>query len=70
MVLLTDEEKKQYLSFKVQYYLNKVEPVFGMYPNAEQMEKILDVSVDKYTNLRDINRVLENHISLFIDEKG
>ena len=41
IVLLTDEEKQKYLSFKVQYYLDKVESEFGIYPNAEQLERSL-----------------------------
>ncbi len=68
MVLLTDEEKHRYLSYKTEYYLEKVDCVFGIRPNIEQMEKILDVQVSNYSNLRDINRILENHISDFIDE--
>ena len=68
MVPLTDIEKQQYLSYKTEYYLEKVESVFHICPDKEQMEKIMAVPVSKYSNLRDINRILENHISTFIDE--
>ena len=68
MVLLTDIEKQQYLSYKTAYYLEKVESVFHVCPNKKQKEKIMTVPVNKYSNLREINRILENHISEFIDE--
>lgn len=68
MVLLTDIEKQQYLSYKTEYYLEKVESVFHVCPNKKQKEKIMTVPVNKYSNLREINRILENHISEFIDE--
>ncbi len=68
MILLSKEEKQQYILFKAKYYLEKVKVKFAISPNEEQMKNILDIQVDGFTNLRDINRALENHISDFIDK--
>lgn len=67
MIPLSDEEKKAYVSYKTNYYLEKVNETFHILPAEEQLLCIMDVPVHNFSNLRDINRILENHISKFID---
>ena len=69
MVLLTNEEKKQYVRYKVNYYLEKINAAYGIRISIEDIEHMVKHKIAQLDNIRLITREIELCVSSIVEEK-
>lgn len=69
MVLLTNEEKKQYVRYKANYYLEKINAAYGIRISIEDIEHMVKHKIAQLDNIRLITREIELCVSSIVEEK-
>lgn len=69
MVLLTNEEKKQYVRYKANYYLEKINAAYGIRISIEGIEHMVKHKIAQLDNIRLITREIELCVSSIVEEK-
>ena len=69
MVLLTNEEKKQYVRYKANYYLEKINAAYGIRISIEDIEHMVKHKIAQLDNIRLITREIELVVSSIVEEK-
>lgn len=69
MVLLTNEEKKQYVRYKANYYLEKINAAYGIQISIEDIEHMVKHKIAQLENIRLITREIELCVSSIMEEK-
>lgn len=69
MVLLTNEEKKEYVRYKVNYYLEKINAVYGLQLETEDIVHLVAQKAAQLNNIRLITREIELCVASIVEEK-
>jgi len=69
MVLLSTEEKQQYIRYKVNYYLQKINTAYKTTISPEEIEQTIQNKVLNVNNIRIITREIELCVSTIVEEK-
>ena len=69
MVLLTSEEKKQYVHYKANYYLQKINAAYGIQIKTEDIEHLVAHKTAQINNIRLITREIELCVASIVEEK-
>lgn len=68
MSLLSTSEKKDYVKYKMNYYADKIKKAYELDSNYDLELDYEDIDVDKFDNLRILNRELETVVSNRLEE--
>lgn len=68
MSLLTADEKRSYIDYKLGYYATKVRLAYELGDDFDFAFQTGDIDVDEYDNMRRLNRELETIVSNRLDE--
>lgn len=68
MVKLSSEEKLQYIEYKANYYSGKIKKAYNLDDGFELDIPFHEIDVDKFDNLRKLNRALEGVVSKRMEE--
>lgn len=68
MSLLTADEKRSYIDYKLGYYAEKIRLAFGLEGGFDFNFQTEDINVDEYDNMRRLNRELETRVSNRLEE--
>lgn len=63
---LSSIEKQNYVSYKTDYYLEKVKKTYNLSPTQKEKDAISDIDFSDIHNLREINRLIENKITDYV----
>lgn len=69
MVLFLDEDKKLYIKYKVNYYVKKIHDSFDVRITDEEIKSLQSIDVSNFSNLRNLNKCIENKISNLLSDK-
>lgn len=69
MVLLTSEEKKQYVHYKANYYLEKINTTYGLQLKTEDIVHLVAHKTTQLNNIRLITREIELCVASIVEEK-
>ena len=56
-------QKRDYIEVKLKDIIEKIENIYNIELNQDKIEYIKDIDVEKYNNMRDINKQIMNRTS-------
>ena len=68
MNLLTDSEKKAYINYKAQCYIDKISRTFNLEIEDVKELGISNICVSNYNNMRELNKIVEMKVSDYIEK--
>ena len=68
MNLLTDSEKKAYINYKAQCYIDKISRTFNLEIEDVKELGISNICVSNYNNMRELHKIVEMKVSDYIEK--